>query len=198
MIGIIDYGIGNIGSLTNAFRFLDIPCIYSGDQKKLSECDRLILPGVGAFQPAMDVLTTLKLDRFIQNWAMDGKHLLGICLGMQLLLSESEENGLTSGLNIIPGKVIPIKGGSRKIHIGWNQVKPVGDHSIVPSKGYAYFVHSYASKPANKTHIAAQTKYGELFASVIQKGSVIGVQFHPEKSQDYGMDILRRFSVEPF
>ncbi len=196
MIGIIDYGIGNIGSLTNAFRFLDIPCIFSGNPKKLSECDRLILPGVGAFQPAMDVLTALQLDRFIQNWALDGKPLMGICLGMQLLLSESEENGVTSGLNIIPGKVIPIKGGDRKIHIGWNQVEPVADNSIVPSKGYAYFVHSFACKPSNKIHIAAQTEYGELFASVVQKGNVIGVQFHPEKSQDYGMGILRRFSIE--
>lgn len=198
MIGIIDYGIGNIGSLTNAFRFLDIPCIYSGDPKKLRECDRLILPGVGAFQPAMDVLTTLKLDRFIQNWALDGKPLLGICLGMQLLLSESEENGLTPGLNIIPGKVIPIKGGSRKIHIGWNQVEPVGDHSIVPNKGFAYFVHSFACKPENEAHIAAKTEYGESIAAVVQKGNVVGVQFHPEKSQDFGMDILRRFSVEQF
>ena len=198
MIGIIHYGIGNIGSVRNACRFLDIPSIVSGDISELSTCERLILPGVGAFQPAMDILIKRGLDTFIQHWAEDRKPILGICLGMQLLLSQSEENGLAKGLDLIPGNVAPIPKSKRKIHIGWNQVKPVNSSSIISTFGYAYFVHSYACWPEINTHIIATTDYGEPFVSAIQNENVIGVQFHPEKSQNFGLEILRRFSIEQF
>ncbi|MFQ6677604.1 MAG: imidazole glycerol phosphate synthase subunit HisH [Fidelibacterota bacterium] len=196
MIGIIDYGIGNIGSLTNAFRRLNISCLVSGNSKELNQCDQLVLPGVGAFRPAMNMLSTLRLGPFIYTWGMEGKPILGICLGMQLLFSESMENGLTSGLDIIPGTVSPLIGGKRKIHIGWNQVKPTQNYSRFQTPGYAYFVHSFICRPAEESHIIAETEYGSIFPSMVQKGNVIGVQFHPEKSQEFGMEILRRFSVE--
>ncbi len=194
MIGIIHYGMGNIGSVTNAFSYLGIPSIASGEIHELSTCDKLVLPGVGAFQPAMKILNNKGLDTFIQNWAKDGKALLGICLGMQLLLSQSEENGITKGLGIIPGNVKRIQNGVRKIHIGWNKVIPVFQNNIISESGFAYFVHSFACQPKDKSHIVAETNYGESFASAIQKNSIVGAQFHPEKSQKFGLDILRKFS----
>ncbi len=196
MIGVIQYGIGNIGSVKNAFSFLEIPCVVSGDMNELSKCDRLILPGVGAFQPAMKILKKLGLNVFLKDWARDGKPILGICLGMQLLLSQSEENGMTDGLGLIPGKVTSLQQSKRKVHIGWNKVEPVQENKIISNSGYAYFVHSFACRPEMESQIIAKTNYGESFASAIQKDNVLGVQFHPEKSQDFGLNILRRFSLE--
>ncbi|HBR87169.1 MAG TPA: imidazole glycerol phosphate synthase subunit HisH [Candidatus Marinimicrobia bacterium] len=195
MIGVIQYGIGNIGSVKNALDHLNIPNVVTADQNQLSSCDRLILPGVGAFEPAMNILSDLKFDSFIKDWANDGKPILGICLGMQLLLSSSEENGVTKGLGLISGHVSPLLESDRKIHIGWNKVEPIAKNDIITESGFAYFVHSYACRQENESHIIAQTTYGESFTSAIQKNNVIGVQFHPEKSQDFGLDILRRFSL---
>jgi len=195
MIGVIQYGIGNIGSVKNALNFLDIPFVVSGDMNELSACDRLILPGVGAFLPAMEILSNLGLDTFIQEWTKDGKSILGICLGMQLLFSQSEENGVTNGLGLIPGNVSSLKNSKRKVHIGWNNVEPIRSNSLISDSGYAYFVHSFACLPENESHIIAKTNYGESFASAIQNKHVLGVQFHPEKSQDFGLSILRRFSL---
>ncbi len=195
MIGVIQYGIGNIGSVKNALDHLNIANLVTDDQNQLSSCDRLILPGVGAFEPAMNILSDLKFDSFIKDWANDGKPILGICLGMQLLLSSSEEKVVTNGLDLISGHVSQLQKGDRKIHIGWNKVEPLGKNDIITESGFAYFVHSYACRPENESHIIAQTTYGESFTSAIQKDNVIGVQFHPEKSQDFGLSILRRFSL---
>jgi len=120
---------------------------------------------------------------------------LGICLGMQLLFSQSEENGVTNGLGLIPGNVSSLKNSKRKVHIGWNNVEPIRSNSLISDSGYAYFVHSFACLPENESHIIAKTNYGESFASAIQNKHVLGVQFHPEKSQDFGLSILRRFSL---
>ena len=113
---------------------------------------------------------------------------------MQLLLTSSKENGTTNGLNLIPGQVMPIKNAHRKIHIGWNKVEPTIENAIIPKSGFAYFVHSYACQPENKLNVIAETKYGNSFPSAIQKRNVTGVQFHPEKSQDFGLNILRNFA----
>ncbi len=194
MIGVIQYGIGNIGSVKNALDHLNIANVVTADQNQLSSCDRLILPGVGAFEPVMKILSDLKFDSFIKDWANDGKPILGICLGMQLLFSSSEEKVVTNGLDLISGHVSPLQKSDRKIHIGWNKVEPIGKNDIITESGSAYFVHSYACRPENKSHIIAQTTYGESFASAIQKDNVIGVQFHPEKSQDFGLNILKSFA----
>jgi glutamine amidotransferase len=194
MIGVIQYGIGNIGSVKNALDHLNIANVVTADQNQLSSCDRLILPGVGAFEPAMNILSDLKFDSFIKDWANDGKPILGICLGMQLLFSSSEEKVVTNGLDLISGHVSPLQKSDRKIHIGWNKVEPIGKNEIITESGSAYFVHSYACRPENESHIIAQTTYGESFASAIQKDNVIGVQFHPEKSQDFGLNILKSFA----
>lgn len=194
MIGIVDYGTGNIGSLRNALTYLDIPCQISSNPQNLKQCSGLILPGVGAFQPAMEKLESLNLVPFIKDWVLTGHSLLGICLGMQLLFTESEEDSIHLGLNLIPGKVIKLKDVPRSVHIGWNRVTPEKPCTFLPSAGYAYFVHKYACKPDNPEHITGTTSYGETFPSAVQTGKVIGVQFHPEKSQTFGLNMLKRFA----
>ena len=198
MIGIINYGAGNLGSLSNAFSYLGIPSFISGDIEELQKAKKLVLPGVGAFGPAMDRLKNLKLDDFLNDWVDDRKYLLGICLGMQLLLSESEENGTNKGLNLIPGRVKLIKNSFRKVHIGWNQVKPTNENLVFSKTGYAYFVHSYACHPVDEENIISLTEYGNQFVSGLRKRNVIGLQFHPEKSQEFGLRILKRFYTNEF
>ena len=198
MIGIVDYGRGNIGSLRNALNYIGISSIFSHDPSELVNCKGLILPGVGAFPPAMERLQSLGLSDFLKEWAHCDQPLLGICLGMQLLLSKSEENGQTAGLNIIPGEVIKISKASRAIHIGWNTINLVSTNNIVPAKLYGYFVHSYACQMYHKETIVGETHYGIPFASVVKDRSVMGVQFHPEKSQSFGLSILKGFANGDF
>ena len=196
MIGIVNYGVGNIGSLRNALEYLDCPVIISENLEKLSDCKGLILPGVGAFSPAMQKLHTLNLIPFLKEWVSNGYPLLGICLGMQLLFTESEEGKLNKGLGIISGKVVKLKGSFRSIHIGWNLVTPRDSDPFLPSSGYAYFVHSYICQPIVPDLVIGETTYGSVFPSVIHSGNVSGVQFHPEKSQQFGLRILSGFRDE--
>ncbi len=198
MIGMVEYGVGNVGSLGNALRHLEQPFVLSADPDELDRCERLILPGVGAFGPAMERLRGCGLDEFLLEWAASGKPLLGICLGMQLLLTDSSERGQYTGLGLIPGPVRKIEGASREVHMGWNKVIPRRGNQLVPGPGYAYFVHSYHCVPDDPTVVIADTSYGGPLAAAIRKGSVLGVQFHPEKSQEYGLDILRRFADGKF
>jgi len=193
MIGIINYGVGNIGSLQNALTFLGLRSILSKNPDELSQCKALILPGVGAFPPAIEKLDASGLVPFLKDWANKKCPLLGICLGMQLLMTDSEENGLTPGLDLISGQVVKLKNAPRSIHIGWNTVSPRYSNDLIPSEGYAYFVHSYASQQETP-EVVAETIYGVPFASVVRSGNVIGVQFHPEKSQQFGLAILKRFA----
>ncbi len=194
MIGIVDYGAGNMGSLSNALTHLGIPFRLSDSPYTLSKMDKLILPGVGAFGPAIDRLNHLDLTSFLKDWSSRQRPLLGICLGMQLLLSESEENGRHKGLDIISGEVKKIKGAPRAIHIGWNHVQPSGESTALHHSGFAYFVHAFACHPVDNNVVVGTTEYGEQFPSVIQMDNVLGVQFHPEKSQAFGLDILKRFA----
>ena len=198
MIGLVDYGVGNTGSLGNALHHLGLRFILSADSEVLDRCERLILPGVGAFSPAMECLRAFQLDSYLQEWAASGRPLLGICLGMQLLLSESHEHGHHPGLNLIQGQVRKIRGAPRKVHMGWNEVTPNQDNPLVPEAGYGYFVHSYYCTPADSNLIIARTDYGDSLAAVIRSDNLIGIQFHPEKSQAFGLDILRRFGNGSF
>ena len=194
MIGLVDIGTGNIGSLGNALGYLGLPFMHSHDLEDLDSCSHLLLPGVGAFGPAREHLRRRQLDTFLEAWSASGRPLLGICLGMQLLLSESEEHGRHAGLDVIPGRVRKIEGARRRIHMGWNEVVPRSENSLVPATGFAYFVHAYHCVPEDPTVVMAETEYGEKLAAVIRQRNVAGVQFHPEKSQAFGLDILRRFA----
>ena len=147
MIGIVDYGAGNIGSLSNALSHLRIEHKVASSPKKLSICDGIILPGVGAFHAAMQKLEKFGLISFLKDWAISDKPFLGICLGMQLMLDFSEEDGEHDGLGLIKGKVSSLSDPPRAIHIGWNLVKPVKAFGVLQKSEYAYFVHAYACYP---------------------------------------------------
>jgi glutamine amidotransferase len=194
VIGIVDYGLGNIASLRNALASLGFPTVFSADPQELSRCRGLILPGVGAFPPAMEKLQASGLAAYLQDWAAKGRPLLGICLGLQLLMAASEEDGLTPGLGLVAGRVVRLQNTPRALHIGWNRVTPRGDGELIPGPGYAYFVHGYVCRPEDEKVVVGTTFYGGPFPSVIRSGRVVGVQFHPEKSQQFGLALLRRFA----
>ena len=198
MIGIVDYGTSNMGSLTNALQRLEIGHVVSRDPGRLQDCDRLMLPGVGAFGHAMDQLRERSLDTFLIDVAASGVPLFGICLGMQLLLDSSEELGQHEGLGIIPGRVVALRGGNRKVHMGWNRVTATGGDSFLGPDSYAYFVHSFQCRPAHSEAIAGSTTYGRPVVAALRDNRVLGVQFHPEKSGDYGLSILKRFASASF
>lgn len=198
MIGIIDYGMGNLHSVTKAVERLGRDCFLSESPAELAKADRLILPGVGAFPDGMEELNKRNLADFIKQWINDGKPLLGICLGMQLLFDESDENGSTMGLGILPGKVVKFPGGDYKVpHMGWNELEfKQPDHPILQGLdgGYVYFVHSYFVKPDRAEILIASTEYGgEQVTAVAGRKNVWGTQFHPEKSSTVGMTMLKNF-----
>ena len=199
MIGIINYGLGNLFSLRSSFEAIGENVIVTGDPKEITACDRLILPGVGAFRDAADLLSKTGLDKVIKNEAASGKPILGICLGMQLLLEISYEYGEWNGLGLIPGAIRPIKeriGEDLLIpQIGWNALKLYHDHPLFADTNegdYVYFVHSYYAD-ASPEHVIATTEYGAELTAAVAKDNVIGCQFHPEKSGPVGLKILRRF-----
>lgn len=199
MIGIINYGLGNLFSLRSSFEAIGENVIVTGDPKEMTACDRLILPGVGAFRDAANLLSKTGLDKVIKNEAASGKPILGICLGMQLLLEISYEYGEWNGLGLIPGAIRPIKeriGEDLLIpQIGWNALKLYHDHPLFADTAegdYVYFVHSYYAD-ASPEHVIATTEYGAELTAAVAKDNVIGCQFHPEKSGPVGLKILRRF-----
>lgn len=199
MIGIINYGLGNLFSLRSSFEAIGENVIVTGDPKEITACDRLILPGVGAFRDAANLLSKTGLDKVIKNEAASGKPILGICLGMQLLLDMSYEYGEWNGLGLIPGAIRPIKeriGEDLLIpQIGWNALKLYHDHPLFADTAegdYVYFVHSYYAD-ASPEHVIATTEYGAELTAAVAKDNVIGCQFHPEKSGPVGLKILRRF-----
>ncbi|WP_280769495.1 imidazole glycerol phosphate synthase subunit HisH [Salipaludibacillus daqingensis] len=198
MIGIIDYGMGNLHSVTKALERLGYTPFLSEDHDELSKASMLILPGVGSFKDGMTELKKRGLDTFIQQWAKDNKPLLGICLGMQLLFDESEENGQTEGLKLLPGRVERFKSGNYKVpHMGWNRlVFEKADHPILQEVplGHVYFVHSYFVKEKTADILVATAEYGgERVPAVVAKGSIWATQFHPEKSSTLGMTMLKNF-----
>jgi imidazole glycerol-phosphate synthase subunit HisH len=197
MIALIDYGISNLRSVQKAFEHLDTQVTLVDTPDRLAQAERLILPGVGAFPAGMKGLRERGLVEPIKQAVRDGKPLIGICLGMQLLFESSDEMGKTEGLGLLPGRVTRIIGSGLKVpHMGWNQLDVVRDHSLVRnliSGSYAYFVHSYAVYPDQREVVLATTDYSGPFASIVGYGNVCGLQFHPEKSQAVGLKLLRNF-----
>lgn len=189
-IGIVDYGVGNQASVWRALHNLDYRCRVSDDPAKLDDTDILFLPGVGAFPAAMQKLHEHDLVEYLRREAGAGKPMIGLCLGMQLLAEQSREHGVTAGLGLIPGEVVPFPGGGW--HIGWNAIEHVGDNAMfAPCDGMAmYFNHSYVFRaPPEYCVYAART--GERFPVGVRRGNLVGMQFHPEKSQDAGRVLLR-------
>jgi len=195
MIAIIDYGMGNLRSVSKALESVGAKVKVTNSLKDINSADGIVLPGVGAFQRAMRNLTKLGISSAILKAIKDKKPFLGICLGLQLLFTESEEHGLHKGLDIIKGKVKRFGPGLKVPHMGWNQVKlkktPLFEG--VPDNSYFYFVHTYCVEPEEKSVIAGITGYGKSFVSAVNKGNVWGLQFHPEKSSRLGLKILEGF-----
>lgn len=202
MIGIIDYGMGNLFSVSKALERLGQVAIVSDDIQQLSECDGLILPGVGAFPDAMRAIKEKKLDLLIKENVRKQKPLLGICLGMQLLFEASHENGYNEGLSLLPGEVIHFKGedkdGNRlKIpHMGWNNLTVHRPESVLLKgieEGYVYFVHSFYIQTSVTEVVHATADYEVAVPAIVGKDNLFGAQFHPEKSGETGIKMLKNF-----
>ncbi len=197
MVGIVDYGVGNLFSLASSIRAVGQEAFVSHDPRLLSQADRLILPGVGAFQDAAEKLRASGLDSFVCAQAAAGKPLLGICLGMQLLFQESQEYGCHKGLGLIPGQVVSMEGRippELKIpHMGWNRLEVRRGRLLKAVDGeYVYFVHSYYAQGCGDS-LAAVADYGIPITAAVEQGNVFGCQFHPEKSGQVGLSILKTF-----
>lgn len=196
MIALIDYGVGNLRSVEKALRSVSAEVRLTSDPSHVLAAEKVILPGVGAFGDGMAELKTRNLDRAIHQIVVDKKPLLGICLGMQLLLESSEEMGLHQGLGLLRGRVRRFEFTHLKVpHTGWNQLLPTRSDPLlagIDSGAYAYFNHGYYCDAADEDALAS-TEYGIRYASVLAKGDIYGVQFHPEKSQQVGQTILRNF-----
>ena len=202
MIAIIDYGRGNLGSVLNGLSRVGMRAEITQDAEVVRRARALILPGDGAFRDAIENLQNLGLLNPLRESLISGRPFLGICLGYQLLFSESEEFGHAKGLDLIPGLVRRFPGGLRaqglKVpHMGWNRVMLQGDLPIlegIPSGAYFYFVHSYYPEPLDGSLAVATCTYGVPFPAVIGKGRMFGTQFHPEKSQRWGLRLLENFA----
>lgn len=202
MTVIVDYGVGNLFSLKSSLSYIGIESAVSGDPETIRRADRIILPGVGAFADARAKLKANGLDELIISEAKNGKLLMGICLGMQLLFDRSYEYGVTEGLGLISGEVRPIASispiGYKVPHIGWNALRfsDKGKNSevfkYITEGDYVYFVHSFAGMDCDESVIAT-AEYGAVLTAAVDCGNVYGMQFHPEKSGDVGLKILKAF-----
>jgi glutamine amidotransferase len=195
MIGIIDYGVGNLKNVQSAVKRLGYDCVVSDKASELADSAGLILPGVGAFGDSIDMLNQSGLRGFVDDWAAHDRLMLGICVGMQLMFERSHEMGIHEGLGYLKGEVIPFRGPLKIPHMGWNQLVIVKDSPLVKdieSGEYVYFVHSYYGTPAEE-NLIAYTEYGVQAAAIVQKGNLFATQFHPEKSASAGSKILKNF-----
>jgi len=198
VLAIVDYGRGNLGSVEKAFLHLGLPTVVTEDPRAVGDAEALVLPGDGAFHDAMQNLEALGLLGPLREALEGGRPFLGICLGYQLLLSESEEFGQSKGLGLIPGVVRRFPKGLKVPHMGWNQVTHTGDLAIfdgIPSGAYFYFVHSYYPEPLDGTLRVATCQYGITFPAAIGRGNLFATQFHPEKSQRWGLRLLENFAA---
>jgi imidazole glycerol-phosphate synthase subunit HisH len=197
MIAIVNYGLGNLHSVHKAVVKVGGEALVTEDAADIRRADKVILPGVGAFADGMQGLAERGLVEVVQEAAHSGKPLLGICLGMQLLFNESEELGVSQGLGLVPGKVRLFENQTVKVpQIGWNQLHFEKDSPLLEGLqpgDYVYFNHSYYCEPAEQADTLISTEYGLRYASAVQRGNLFGVQFHPEKSQRVGLQILRNF-----
>jgi glutamine amidotransferase len=197
VIAVVDYGAGNLRSVLKTLERLGADAALADAPSGVARADRIIMPGVGAFPAGMNGLRDRGLVDALLEAASNGKRLLGICLGMQLLFESSEEMGVTKGLGLLPGRVRRMNAkGLRIPHMGWNQLEKRRDHPLlrgVDEGAFVYFVHSYAVADDASDVVAAVTDYGGPFASVVGRGGVCGLQFHPEKSQTVGLTMLKNF-----
>lgn len=204
MIAIIDYGMGNLRSVQKAFERVGSEAIVTSDPHQLLQAERVVLPGVGAFR---DCMCNLEQGGFVEpilQVIAEGRPFLGICLGLQLLFSESEEFGLHQGLGVIPGRVVRFPDGMRTAgeklpvpHMGWNQINlkaPSPLFNGIADQSNVYFVHSYYVQPDDPAVVAASCSYGLEFCAAIRKGNLVATQFHPEKSQAIGLQMLKNFA----
>lgn len=197
-VSLVAYGLGNLGSVVNMLKRLGVDVHLVTTPEEVMHSERLLLPGIGAFDTGMRMLDDRGLTPAITQFAASGKPLFGICLGMQLLLDSSEE-GQMAGLGLIPGRSVRFdeSTGIRVPHMGWNRVEAVRDDPLLaglPENARFYFVHSYRVVPDHSENVIGATRFGEPFASMIRSGNVMGAQFHPEKSHDFGKLLLKNFS----
>ncbi len=196
-VAIIDYGVGNLRSVEKAFLAAGCQAEVSGEPEVLRTAERLVLPGVGAFGACMRALREREFDLLVRERAARGTPLLGVCVGMQLLFESSEEFGPVEGLSLLRGHVRRFADALRVPHVGWNQVHQRRQHPLfadIEDDAFFYFVHSYYCDAADESDIIGETEYGVRYASVVARGNIYGVQFHPEKSQQTGLKLLRNFA----
>jgi len=196
VIAIADYGIGNLGSVTKAFRHVGAEVRLTGDPEELRRASALVLPGDGAFGATMAEVERRGLVPVLEEAVAEGRPLLGICIGMQLLFEESEEHGRHHGLGFLPGRVRRFDGELPVPHMGWNRLRVRQPHPLldgVEDGSHVYFVHSYYCDAPDDVVIAS-SDYGREFAAIVGRGSVLGVQFHPEKSQETGLRMVAGFA----
>ncbi|GAA4864390.1 imidazole glycerol phosphate synthase subunit HisH [Paenibacillus vulneris] len=195
MIAIIDYGMGNLHSVSKAVERLGYEAVITSDEQQIMAADGAILPGVGAFGDAMEHLRESQLDGVVKRYAESGKPLLGICLGMQLLFSRSEEHGSHEGLNLLPGSVVRFRGSYKVPHMGWNRLQFVQSSPLFKGieQGHVYFVHSYHVQPEQPSDLLATTDYYQQVTAIVGRNQIYGMQFHPEKSGSTGMKLLGNF-----
>lgn len=199
MITIVDYGMGNLGSITNMFKRIGVKAIVTSDLGQIDQAEKLLLPGVGAFDKAMEAINGTGLRQVLDRKVLEqGTPVLGVCLGMQILTSGSDE-GEKDGLGWIPGRACAFNTdtGLKVPHMGWNVTTPAQNNQLADGLGddsRFYFVHSFCVQVENPDHCIFTSNYGREFASGIQKDNIYGVQFHPEKSHKFGMKILKNFA----
>ena len=196
-MAIIDYGVGNLRSVEKAFQAGGADSIVSSDERVLRSAEKLVLPGVGAFRACMEALAGRGFDRLVRERVEEGAPLLGVCVGMQMLFEESEEFGTTRGLGFLRGRVRRFPEGLHVPQVGWNQVGWRGGHALsegISDKTFFYFVHSFFCESGGEDEVVGETEYGITYPSVVARGNVCGVQFHPEKSQAAGLRLLKNFA----
>lgn len=198
MIAIIDYGAGNLGSVTKALNYIGCETCVTGDARAIMTADAAVLPGVGSFGSAMESLRRAGLDGVIRDFAASGKPFLGICLGMQLMFEGSEESGGVEGISLFRGRFVkfPADMGLKVPHMGWNSLTVIKHDAIMPPRDgeYVYFVHSYCLETDEPGLVSSVADYGVKVNASVSRGNVFACQFHPEKSGAVGLDILRRFA----
>jgi imidazole glycerol-phosphate synthase subunit HisH len=197
-VAIIDYGVGNLRSVEKAFAAAGCEAVISSDECVLRLAPRLVLPGVGAFGTCMKELKKRGFDRLVKERASEGTPMLGVCVGMQLLFDESDEFGSTTGLGLLRGSVRRFAEDLVVPHVGWNRIYQKKAHALfegIADGSFCYFVHSFYCFAADETVVAGETDYGSRYASVVAQENVCGVQFHPEKSQEVGLRMLKNFGT---
>lgn len=196
-VAIIDYGVGNLRSVEKAFAATGCEAVVSAEEKVLRTAERLVLPGVGAFGACMKALAERGFDRIVRERVQEKTPLLGVCVGMQLLFEESDEFGSTPGLGLLCGRVRKFSDELVVPQIGWNRIHQRRPHPLfagVADRSFFYFVHSFYCEPDEERVVAGETEYGVRYASVVAQENICGVQFHPEKSQDAGLQLLGNFA----